>query len=126
MFLDFPELGVLAVHGGVLPNAEHFHPSLVTRHSALELRYVRRDSYGRWMQVAKGEQHPSDPFWADVWNGDRLVVYGHTPREEAKVHPRAIGLDTGCVYGGKLTAAVFDARESWTLVSVPARKRYSD
>ncbi|HUR82051.1 MAG TPA: metallophosphoesterase [Thermoanaerobaculia bacterium] len=126
VYRDYPSLGVVAVHGGVLPNSKAFDATLVPRDTALELRYVRRDdSSGQWTFVPKGEQRASDPFWADLWKGDRLVVYGHTPRDEPKVHSRAIGLDTGCVYGGRLTAAVFEDRDRWTLVSVPARRRYA-
>jgi diadenosine tetraphosphatase ApaH/serine/threonine PP2A family protein phosphatase len=125
LHLDFPSLGVVAVHGGVLPNGRRFDPALVPREAALELRYIRRDAHRTWFGVPKGKQTDSDPFWADVWDGDRIIVYGHTPRREPRVHERALGLDTGCVYGGKLTAAVFDAPERWTLVSVPARRKYA-
>ncbi|MBV8518963.1 MAG: metallophosphoesterase family protein [Acidobacteria bacterium] len=126
LHLDFPKLGVVAVHGGVLPNSRSFDASLVPRHAALSLRHIRRDGSGKWSSVPKEKQADSDPFWADVWDGDRLVVYGHTPRREPRVHKRALGLDTGCVYGGKLTAAVFAGPERWTLVSVPARRKYAD
>jgi predicted phosphodiesterase len=126
LHLDFPELGVVAVHGGVLPNDRRFTPALVPREAALALRHIRRNAAGTWSGVSKGDQMESDPFWADVWDGDRIVVYGHTPRREPRVHPRALGLDTGCVYGGTLTAAVFDAPERWTLVSVAARRKYAE
>jgi predicted phosphodiesterase len=125
LFLDFPEIGVVAVHGGILPNSETFSPALVSREAALELRYVRRDGNGRWQQVPNGEQSESDSFWTDVWNGDRMVVYGHTPRKEPRVDKAAIGLDTGCVYGGKLSAAVFDGRGKWSIEQVAARRRYA-
>ncbi len=125
LYLEFPEIGVVAVHGGILPNARKFSAALVTRRAALELRHVRRDDAEGWSFVPKGEERPGEPFWADVWEGDRIVVYGHTPRREPKVHPRAIGLDTGCVYGTSLTAAVFDGPERWRLVSVPARREYA-
>lgn len=125
LFLDFPDAGVVAVHGGILPNDKRFGAALVTRHAALELRHVRRDDDGCWSPVLKGTETDADPFWADVWNGDRLVVYGHTPYREPRVHTRAIGLDTGCVYGGSLSAAVYDGPRKWQLVSVPARARYA-
>ena len=124
LYSDVPEVSVVAVHGGVLPKAMQFTGDLVTREAALELRYIRKTSSG-WAFVPKGKQSPDDPFWADVWDGDRMIVYGHTPREEPLVHRRALGIDTGCVYGGKLTAAVFAEPDRWQLVSIPARRRYS-
>ena len=59
--------------------------------------------------------------WAEVWNGDRIVTYGHTPRREPKVDRRAIGLDTGCVYGFNLSAYIIETDE---FVSVPAQRAY--
>jgi diadenosine tetraphosphatase ApaH/serine/threonine PP2A family protein phosphatase len=125
LYLDFPEIGVAVVHGGVLPNSVRFSPTLVPPRAALTLRHVRRDATGAWTQVPKGEVVDGDPFWADVWDGDRLIVYGHTPRPEPAIHRRAIGLDTGCVYGGKLSAAVFEEAGKWKLVSVPARSGWA-
>jgi serine/threonine protein phosphatase 1 len=125
LFLDFPDIGVVTIHGGLLPNSERFTPELVSRDAALDLRYIRRGDDGRWTMVPKGKQARDDPFWSEMWNGDRTVVYGHTPRMEPKVDARAIGIDTGCVYGGSLTAAVFDARGHWQLESVTARRRYA-
>src|SRR5437899_2279859 len=113
LLLEFVEIGVMVVHGGVLADGS------CPRDAALELRYIRRDGDG-WRIVPKGKEKPGDRFWSDVWDGDRIVVYGHTPRREAKINRRAIGLDTGCVYGGKLTAVIFEAPERWTLVDVPA------
>ena len=125
LVLDFADIGVAAVHGGVLPNGEHFTTDLVPRDAALELRHVRRGADGTWRQVPKGREQDGDRFWAEVWSGDRMIVCGHTPRREPRVDRAAIGLDTGCVYGGKLTAAIFDARGRWTLEQVAARRRYS-
>jgi predicted phosphodiesterase len=124
-FLDLPDIGVVVVHGGILPNGERFSPELAPRDVALTLRHVRRAGDGRWRPVPKGEEESGDPFWSEVWNGDRLVVYGHTPRREARIDANALGLDTGCVYGGSLTAAVFTAPRAYSLISVRARKRYA-
>jgi predicted phosphodiesterase len=118
LLLEFVEAGVIVVHGGVLPDGS------CPREAALELRYIRRDG-DRWRMVPKGKERPADRFWSEVWDGDRIVVYGHTPKREAKIDRRAIGLDTGCVYGGKLTAAVFESPGKWTLAEVRARRAYS-
>jgi protein phosphatase len=50
-----------------------------------------------------------------------MVVYGHTPVPEATWLNRTICIDTGCVFGGKLTALRYPERE---LVSVPAAQMY--
>jgi predicted phosphodiesterase len=123
LYLDFEQLGVVAVHAGVLPNSDRFSPELVPREAALELRYIR--STGSWRMVPRGEEKKGDPFWAEVWNGDRTIVYGHTPQRKPKIDRKAIGIDTGCVYGGKLTAAIFEGRDNWRLIDVPARRQYS-
>ena len=125
VYLDFPEIGVLAVHAGVLPNAESFSPSLVPPRAALELRWIRREG-GMWEQGGKTQQSVDEVFWAPMWRGDRTVVYGHTPRPEARIDPLAIGIDTGCVYGGKLTAALFLGPNDWKLLQVQARRKYAD
>ena len=48
-----------------------------------------------------------------------MVVYGHTPVPEPEWLNRTINIDTGCVFGGKLTALRYPERE---LVSVPAAR----
>jgi polynucleotide kinase-phosphatase len=59
--------------------------------------------------------------WARDYRGSAAVVYGHTPTPEPEWINNTICLDTGCVFGGKLTALRWPARE---LVSVPAEREY--
>lgn len=59
--------------------------------------------------------------WAVDYNGSTTVVYGHTPVEEAGWLNNTLCLDTGCVFGGKLTALRWPERE---IVSVRARETY--
>ena len=61
--------------------------------------------------------------WASDYRGQAMVAYGHTPMPEAEWLNRTICLDTGCVFGGKLTALRYPERE---LVSVPAAKVYAE
>ena len=124
LWIDFPDDGVLAVHGGVLPMHDVTPSQLRLQSATLPmLRYVRRKD-DRWMAIPKGKERDDDPFWTDVWNGARTVVYGHTPRAEVKRTNKTIGLDTGCVYGGALSAAVLKKGE-WKIVSVQARDAYA-
>jgi protein phosphatase len=59
--------------------------------------------------------------WAAEYRGSALVVYGHTPVRSARWVNRTICIDTGCVFGGKLTALRYPELE---LVSVPAKRVY--
>ncbi|RBL90590.1 polynucleotide kinase-phosphatase [Chitinophaga flava] len=60
--------------------------------------------------------------WALEYKGKAMVVYGHTPVPEAQWLNRTIDIDTGCVFGGKLTALRYPEKE---LVSVPALQQYA-
>jgi len=59
--------------------------------------------------------------WAQDYRGRAVVAYGHTPVPEAVWVNNTICLDTGCVFGGRLTALRYPERE---LVSVPAARVY--
>lgn len=61
--------------------------------------------------------------WARDYRGEALVVYGHTPVVEPDWLNNTVCIDTGCVFGGKLTAMRYPERE---LVSVPAAEVYSE
>ncbi len=125
LVIDLPDRGVAVVHGGLMPGMR-VDPEDVTRHRDVltKLRYIRRDGDG-WRNVPKGEERPGDRLWAQEWRGERYVLYGHTPLVEPRYDERALGLDTGCVYGRRLTAAVW-TRGEWSITSVKARKAYTD
>ena len=59
--------------------------------------------------------------WYEVYDGDRIALFGHWPTWPPRRGPRAIGLDTGCVYGYRLTAYVVETEEFF---SVPALRAY--
>lgn len=59
--------------------------------------------------------------WAAEYKGRAMVVYGHTPVPEPQWLNRTIDIDTGCVFGGRLTALRYPEKE---LVSVPAAREY--
>lgn len=61
--------------------------------------------------------------WAAEYRGRAMVVYGHTPVPEPEWLNRTINIDTGCVFGGRLTALRYPERE---LVSAPAKRVYAE
>jgi predicted phosphodiesterase len=107
------ELNTVFVHGGFLPGEpwQKQPASVVTR-----VQVIDREGRPR-----KRAECPDCPFWADLWNGPPFVVYGHTPRTEIYSLKWSVGLDTGCVMGGRLTAYLLPEKR---FVQVEARRRY--
>jgi serine/threonine protein phosphatase 1 len=108
-----PELNTVFVHGGFLPDTpwQKQPAEVVTR-----IQVVDRNGRPR-----KRADEPDAPAWADLWGGPPFVVYGHTPRPEVYRLKWSIGIDTGCVMGGHLTAYVLPERR---IVQVKARQNY--
>ena len=61
--------------------------------------------------------------WASEYRGQAMVVYGHTPVPEPDWLNRTVNIDTGCVFGGKLTALRYPEKE---FVSIPASRTYCE
>lgn len=59
--------------------------------------------------------------WADDYRGRAMVLYGHTPTPEVEWVNGTMCLDTGCVFGGKLSALRYPEKE---VVQVPAAREY--
>jgi hypothetical protein len=67
------------------------------------------------------EIEPDGRAWYEYYHDQKRIVFGHWVRREPLIRENVIGLDTGCVYGGKLSAYVLP--EGY-IVSIPARKTY--
>jgi protein phosphatase len=102
---------LVVAHAG-LPEEMHGRASAAVRSFALY-----GDTTGETDEFGLPVRYP----WAQDYRGKALVVYGHTPVPEAGWVNNTICLDTGCVFGGRLTALRYPERE---LVSVPAQRVY--
>jgi bis(5'-nucleosyl)-tetraphosphatase (symmetrical) len=115
--------GWAVVHGGLAPARALGDQR---KDEVVRLRLV--DGQGEMVVGGRGPDRGAAP-WATRWPGPESVVYGHhvhdldTPRvDEPRPGVRCVGLDTGCCYGGRLSALLLPAEE---IVSVPAREVYS-
>jgi protein phosphatase len=106
--LVFDDGKLVVAHAG-LPEAMHGRASAAVRAFALY-----GDTTGETDSYGLPVRYP----WAEDYRGRAMVVYGHTPVPEPAWVNGTICLDTGCVFGGKLTALRYPERE---LVSVQAR-----
>jgi len=124
LWIDLPEHDLRVVHAGVVPGVPI---ARVPAEALLKMRTV--DARGRWSDDADG-----GTLWGNLYTGPPHVVFGHYARSEPQLHAWATGLDTGCVYGGKLTAMVLGEGQTVPrgeaarslLRSVPALRTYYD
>ena len=100
---------LVVAHAG-LPEAMHGRASAAVRSFALY-----GDTSGETDEFGLPVRYP----WARDYRGRAMVAYGHTPVPAAEWVNGTICLDTGCVFGGRLTALRYPERE---IVSVPARR----
>ena len=121
LLVDVPQHGVVVAHAGIDPRVplSAQDPWVVTHVRSID---------------ADGE--PSEKWgtpWGAHYQGPPHIVFGHNAKKLPQLHPFATGLDTGCVYGGRLSALVLaagqhvpaDPEQRRALVhSVPAARRY--
>lgn len=101
------EQDFIAVHAGLLPNKK---PHQMDLEDLTKIRKVPNPTNNKLLQS-----------WFDFYQKDKLVIFGHWAALNGIVKNNVIGLDTGCVYGKKLTALILPQKE---LVSVKAKQQY--
>ncbi|MDQ3665375.1 MAG: metallophosphoesterase [Acidobacteriota bacterium] len=98
----------LVVHAGLRPNVE------LNSQTTEDLTQIR--------SLGEDRESKDGTPWYDVYDGEKVVLFGHWPAPEPRRGKMALGLDTGCVYGHQLTAYTIETGE---MTFVPARLAYA-
>ena len=119
LFMKFG--GITILHAGL---QNHFNLESLSKEEkskVLRLRYITNDD----KFIPFGEEDSGSIFWSKAYDGKQgFIVYGHQTFKEARIGKYSLGIDTGCVYGNKLSAAVFsdiDNRDSYSIYSIDSQ-----
>jgi protein phosphatase len=99
--------------------------NLVVAHAGIREDYIGRTDnkvksfvlYGDITGETLPDGRPVRRDWAEHYQGKPWIIYGHTPVRDARFCNQTVNIDTGCVFGGKLTAIRYPEME---VVDVPS------
>ena len=116
---------MVVVHAGLRPGV----PLAKQKpNDLLHVRYIDNTTSNP-VALVNLQQPLNSTYWSELWQGPDSVVYGHnvvdTPRVDVHTGAVCFGIDTGCVFGGTLTAMVVHDEQHYEFVQVPAHKAYS-
>jgi len=102
LFLKYENITIL--HGGLQNHHNLNNLTKKEKSKILRMRYIDiEDNF-----LAYGKEDNTSIFWADLYDGNQgFIVYGHQWFKEPKITQNAIGIDSGCVYGNRLSAVIF-------------------
>ena len=121
--ISIPQHNSILVHAGLVPEVP------IQEQNPLDMVAMRNliastNSCGRASFVALERDTPGAVAWASIWPGPVHVYFGHDAKRRLQQHAFATGLDTGCLYGGQLTAVILHPRSRPRLEHVDARSQY--
>lgn len=107
LYLDIPEVNAVICHAGI-------KEEYIGRTDKTVRTFVL---YGDITGGVDDRGRPVRRDWAKQYKGNRWIIYGHTPVQDARIINRTVNIDTGCVFGNKLTAYQLPEHKT---VSVPS------
>ena len=123
-FIKIDKLTVL--HAGITNKIDLEHATPKKLEQVLRIRTLDENQN----MLALGQTAWNARFWSEWYDGNQgVIVYGHEARIKVKKDKYSFGIDTGCVYGDKLTALVItdtnDPMFHYNIVQVNAREVYA-
>ena len=120
-FIKIDNLTLL--HAGITNNINLQTATKKELEKLLWIRYLKQEN----TPLSLGSEDETSKYWAELYNGQQgIIVYGHEPFKEVRVDKYSLGIDTGCVYGNKLSACLISDTQyplgSYEIVDVACRK----
>jgi hypothetical protein len=118
--IALPAHDSVVVHAGLVPGVPLEAQDSM---SMVTMRNLVKESDGTFRPTEKDQ--PGATAWAHEWRGPPHLYFGHDAKRKLQRAAHATGLDTGCVYGGALSAAILEQGKSVSIVSVQAQREYA-
>ena len=127
--LELPEYNAVVVHAGVIPSNKKLTDR--PRIEYLLTRYIDKNTHERTRLPNDFSKPKNSVHWTDLYEGVIDIVYGHDVYSFnkpairiSKRGGRTIGIDTGAVYGGNLTALVYNSDGTEEFIQVKSREAW--
>ncbi|WP_416151234.1 bis(5'-nucleosyl)-tetraphosphatase PrpE [Salipaludibacillus sp. HK11] len=111
LYLQLDEDRLVVTHAGI-------RPDMIGKVSRQVKTFVL---YGDITGETHEDGRPVRKDWASNYSFDSFITYGHTPVKKPRLIGETINIDTGCIFGGRLTAFRWPDK---TLFSVPSKQPY--
>jgi bis(5'-nucleosyl)-tetraphosphatase (symmetrical) len=106
---------ITIIHAGLQNQYNLDNLSKSEKSKILRLRFVTKDN----KFIPFGEENSDSVFWSDIYDGKQgFVIYGHQWFDSVNIDTNSLGVDTGCVYGNKLSGAVFNSPDNHKLYKI--------
>ncbi len=115
-FLDYGVFKI--VHGGVTEDMELDNLNACQEYKMTKVKHIdTKDT-----TALCNKDHKNAVFWGDIYEGQEgFIIFGHKRSDTIIERKHCLGLDTSCVYGGRLSAAVIEDinKTHYTIVDTP-------
>lgn len=124
--ITIPSLNCIIVHAGLKPSIEEPNKNTPTE-MMVSMRniVVEKDPKTDEPYYRCTKSHQEGAAWAAFWPGPEHVYFGHDARRRLQDdHEFATGLDTGCVYGDRLSYTYIKGEKKGQILNIKAKEAY--